>query len=65
MRQFRLIRNLGASCRRAAGPGFPLVSFLPLAKKDTASIPCAETVPGTVFLDKNLSRNLVPGTSIF
>jgi hypothetical protein len=25
----------------AAGPGFPLVSFLPAAKKDTASIPCA------------------------
>jgi hypothetical protein len=24
-----------------AGPGFPLVSFLPSAKKDTASIPCA------------------------
>jgi hypothetical protein len=24
-----------------AGPGFPLVSFLPAAKKDTASIPCA------------------------
>jgi hypothetical protein len=24
-----------------AGPGFPLVSFLPVAKKDTASIPCA------------------------
>jgi hypothetical protein len=22
-------------------PGYPLVSFLPLAKKDTASIPCA------------------------
>jgi hypothetical protein len=27
--------------RPAAGPGFPLVSFLPQAKKDTASIPCA------------------------
>jgi hypothetical protein len=25
----------------AHGPGFPLVSFLPAAKKDTASIPCA------------------------
>jgi hypothetical protein len=23
------------------GPGYPLVSFLPAAKKDTASIPCA------------------------
>jgi hypothetical protein len=23
------------------GPGFTLVSFLPAAKKDTASIPCA------------------------
>jgi hypothetical protein len=23
-------------------PGYPLVSFLPAAKKDTASIPCAE-----------------------
>ncbi|MDR1127876.1 MAG: hypothetical protein LBL20_01070, partial [Treponema sp.] len=39
--------NLGASVRQPArragahGPGFPLVSFLPQAKKDTASIPCA------------------------
>jgi hypothetical protein len=28
-----------ATC--VAGPGFPLVSFVPAAKKDTASIPCA------------------------
>jgi hypothetical protein len=27
--------------RTARGPGFTLVSFLPPAKKDTASIPCA------------------------
>jgi hypothetical protein len=33
---------MGASRAYGAGPGYPLVSFLPLAKKDTASIPCAE-----------------------
>jgi hypothetical protein len=26
---------------RRKKPGYPLVSFLPAAKKDTASIPCA------------------------
>jgi hypothetical protein len=26
---------------------------------------CEKKVPGTVFLDKNLSRNLVPGTFAF
>jgi hypothetical protein len=36
-----IIRNLGASGPSGAGPGYPLVSFLPPAKKDTASIPCA------------------------
>jgi hypothetical protein len=41
-RQFKIsTRNTGASGRRAAGPGYTLVSFLPAAKKDTASIPCA------------------------
>jgi hypothetical protein len=32
---------MGASRACDAGPGYPLVSFLPPAKKDTASIPCA------------------------
>jgi hypothetical protein len=32
---------LGASPACGGGPGYPLVSFLPAAKKDTASIPCA------------------------
>jgi hypothetical protein len=32
-------RISGAKRRK---PGYPLVSFLPQAKKDTASIPCAE-----------------------
>jgi hypothetical protein len=30
----------GASCRFAAGPGYPL-QFLPLRGKNSASIPCA------------------------
>jgi hypothetical protein len=32
---------MGASPAFGGGPGYPLVSFLPVAKKDTASIPCA------------------------
>jgi hypothetical protein len=31
----------GASPATGGGPGYPLVSFLPRAKKDTAPIPCA------------------------
>jgi hypothetical protein len=42
-------RISGASRRK---PGFPLVSFLPAAKKDTASIPCA-------FAGRNFFPNVI------
>jgi hypothetical protein len=37
---------MGASPASGGGPGFPLVSFPPAAKKDTASIPCAFLAAG-------------------
>jgi hypothetical protein len=39
---------LGASGVNA-GPGYPLVSFLPVAKKDTASIPCAGQMAAAIW----------------
>jgi hypothetical protein len=48
---------MGASPASGGGPGYPLVSFLPPAKKDTAPIPCAEdqekTAAGLIILKKH------------
>jgi hypothetical protein len=43
--------------RQRRGPGYPLVSFLPAAKKDTASIPCAAQRAKRVELGSFASQN--------
>jgi hypothetical protein len=37
---------------RRKKPGYPLVSFLPAAKKDTASIPCANKSSRRLLINK-------------
>jgi hypothetical protein len=50
--------------RNRKKPGYPLVSFLPAAKKDTASIPCAAQRAPRVelgsFAPQNSAEFLMP-----
>jgi hypothetical protein len=48
-------------------PGFPLVSFLPAAKKDTASIPCANQNrwSGFGFAEFHKVKLQTPACSLF